>query len=331
MNHLDPAESRLRRVHLTLTAGLVGATIVTYVSALLLTWPELPATMATHFGINGVADELMPTPQAVAVQGLVVIGVPLTMMIVFGATRWWQSEYARSFSALLGGLSAGLGTLFVALLVAHEGIADPTLVTLSARTGLLAIGIGVLVALVARLVLPKPLPRGAPVRVEPLALAPTARASWFGRATVGKFALAALAGGLALMVLAAIVSNIWWLWLFVLLLVVLAFGMASFEVTIDGSGLSWRAALGVPRGHIDLAAIDGAAVIDVSPGDYGGIGLRLLAGRLGIITRAGPALLVSHAGRKFVGPVDDPAGAAALIEGLRAGRASRRPAGSARR
>lgn len=325
MTELEPAEARLRRAHLGLAAGVTAAAALTYLVTLLLSWSELPTTMATHFGLGGQPDRLMPTVPAVILQGLIVIGVPLSLLVVFSATRWWRGEFSRSFSAVLCGLSAGLSAMFVLLILKHRGVADPTLVTLGADTALTIFGVAVAVGAIVALSLPKPLPRAEPTAVEPLVLTPTTRTSWFGRASMNHLGLAVLTAGVIVLVIAALLSNLWWLWLIVALMIVLVLGMTSFDVKVDASGVTWRAALGAPSGHIDLAAIDGAAVVDVSPGDYGGLGLRALPGRLGIITRSGPALLVRHANRQFVATVDDPVGAAALIEGLRVGTASRPP------
>ena len=90
-----------------------------------------------------------------------------------------------------------------------------------------------------------------------------------------------------------------------------------FRVTVDRTGLTWRSALGVPRGHVPLAGVTGVSVVDVRPGDFGGYGIRSVPGATGLITRSGPALQVQRGTRRLVVTVDDPMGAASVLEGLR--------------
>lgn len=327
MTNLDEANARARRAHLTVAWGLTLASTSAYAITVLLTRDDLPAQLATHFGLDGRADQLMRTVPALAFQGAVVIGVPVLMLIVFGSLGWWRGEHARSFSGLLVGLSAGLTTLFVSLLLAHVGVADPLQVTLGG-SGLAALGVGVALGLLTSLVLPAPPPRSAPMPVTPLPLGAGDKASWFGRATMRPREQLILFGGVVIMMLAAVLTAIWWLWLVAVGMALLVVGLASFQVRVDAGGVDWRGSLGLPRGHIDLTAIEGAAVVAVELSDFGGIGVRAVPGKLGLVTRLGPALSVTHAGGEFVATVDDPYTAASLIEGLvRAGRASpQRPA-----
>lgn len=324
MTTAEPQAVRAKRAHLFVAWGLTAASAIVYLTSVALTWGELPARLATHFGVDGRPDEFMPTGAALAFQGAIVIGVPVLMLLVFSSLDWWRGAQARPYTGLLAGLSSGLTTLFVTQLMAHVGTADPTQVRLGA-TGAWALGVGLLVGTATALLLPKAPPRAQPAPVVPLRLADGDRASWFGRATMRQREQLVIVGAVVAMVLAAVLSGIWWLWLLVGLLALLALGLTSFRVVVDASGVSWRGNLGLPRGHIDLDVIERAAVVDVELSDFGGLGLRTLPGKLGVITRLGPALLVSHDGRQFVITVDDAHTAAALVEGLRAGRASRPP------
>ena len=101
------------------------------------------------------------------------------------------------------------------------------------------------------------------------------------------------------------------------LMVLLMLAILTFEVTIDARGLTWRGAMGFPRGSIGLEDVRQASVMEVSPGDFGGMGLRAMPGRLGIITRSGRALRVRHERGELVITVDDAGTAAGVLEGLR--------------
>lgn len=319
------AEATARRRHLLVTVGLTALTAIAYLAATFIAAPKLPAIMAIHFDIAGRPDGFMKTPTALLMQGVFVLGLPLALLLVFAAGRWWRGELARSMSATIVGLSASLTTLFVALTVAHIGVTDATEVSLSGATALLALAVGAGTALLAALVLPKPLPRQPSPPVAPMAISPTGRVSWFGKAHTGTMALAAIGLGIVVIVAAALATGVVWLWLLVALFVLLILGITSFDLTVDARGVTWRAALGLPRGRVKLSEITGVSVIEVSPGDFGGYGVRVVPGRLGLITRSGSALLVAHGKRELVVTVDDALTAASVLEGLR----GREAAGSA--
>lgn len=311
------AEATARRRHLSVTVGLTVLTSVVYAGVALMTAGRLPAVMATHFDLTGRPDGFMATTAALFVQGLFVLGVPLALLAVFSAGQWWRGELARSMSATIAGLSASLTTLFVTLTLAHVGVENADEVTLRAATALLALAAGVVVALLTALILPKPLPRLPAPPVTPMAIAPTDRVSWFGKAHTGPTALAAIGLGIVVIVAAALATGVVWLWLLVVLLVILILGITSFDLNVDARGVAWRAALGLPRGRVKLSEITDVSVIEVNPGDFGGYGVRVVPGRLGLITRSGSALLVAHGKRELVVTVDDAFTAASVLEGLR--------------
>lgn len=314
------AEAVAKRRHLsvTLTAAVLSALLYAFVA--LAAWGSLPESLATNFDASGQGNTLMPTPVALLLQFAVVLLVPGSLLAAFGASQWWRGEYARTVTSLMVGLSVGLAVLFALLTRAHVGVTDVTELSLSWQVPLLALGAGVASGLLSRLLLPPPILRPEPEAVVPVRLAPNQRVSWFGKARTAQLFTILLVAALLVVLAATLLTGIWWLWLIDLLLLLLLVGFSSFDVVIDSRGLRWRGALGFPRGAVALSDVTGVSLVDVVPGDFGGYGLRLLPGRLGLITRSGPALRVEHGEGELVITVDDAATAAGVLDGLRLGR-----------
>lgn len=320
---LTPEEARVRRAHVVVTAGILLACVLAYLLTVALTAGRLPDPLATHFGLDGRADGWMPLTFALVLQGLLVIGLPGLLLVMMAAGQWWRGGSARLSSSFVAGLCAGLTALFVHLVLLQRDLADAADARLSWTAFLWSLGAGLAVGLLARALLPADLPQPEPVAAEPLTVAPSDRVSWFGRAVPGRAVSILLGGSAVLMVVLAVVVQEWWLWLVALLMVLLVPASTVFRVTIDGTGLTWRSALGLPRGHLPLAEIIGATVVVLRPGDFGGYGLRSAPGATGLVTRSGEALSVSHRSprsdtdRRLVVTVDDALTAASVIEGLR--------------
>lgn len=316
--HLSEDERRVRRAHLLVCAALLVVSAVAYAGVVALVAGDLPGELAVHFGVDGVADGGMGRGVALVTFGLMAVGLPGLLLAVFAAGEWWRGASARSISALVSGLSAGLVALFVHLLWTQRGLEDTDGLQMSAWMLLWPLVVGVGVGLLAAALLPRPLPQPEPELVDPLVITPGDRVSWFGQARTSQPVLWLLLGGVLAVVLATLASGQWWLWLVALLMVLLVPAMSSFRVTIDRDGLRWRSALGVPRGHVPLAEVSAVSVVDVRPGDYGGYGIRSVPGATAVVTRSGPALQVSRGeGRRFVITVEDAAAAASVLEGLR--------------
>lgn len=308
-------ERRVARAHLTATILVTALSAVLLLSIMLLVAGDLPDRLATHFDVSGVPDDDMASAMAMGMFALVGIGLPALLIGIFATTQWWRGDGARAFSGLLAGLPVGLTTLFVGLVLANRGAAAPDEVRLSPWLMLLSALLAIAVGLVVAWVVPRGLPRPAPEAVTPVVLAPTERASWFGRVEMGRLPLLAMLGAVVVLGIATLVSGIWWLWLITALVALLMVAVTSFVVTVDGSGVTWRSAVGLPRGHIALDRITDAGVVDASPAEFGGYGLRMRPGALGLVTRSGSALQVTHGRRRFVATVDDAATGAGLLLG----------------
>lgn len=319
---LTHEEERVRRAHLRVGAGLLAVVAAAYLAVVALVAADLPDRLAVHFGTSGAADGWMDRTVALVSFGLVGLGLPVLLLAVFAAGQWWRGSSARATTAFVSGLCAGLVALFVLLLWSQRGLEGTADVRLDPATALWPLAVALVAGLLAAALLPRNLPQPEPAPVEPISVAPSDRVSWFGRASSSQTLMLVLLGGVLAVALATLLSGIWWLWLLVLLLLLLFPATTTFRVTVDRAGLTWRSALGVPRGHVPLADVDEVSVVDVRPGDFGGYGVRSVPGATAVVTRHGAALQVRRvSGRRFVITVEDPTAAAGVLEGLRRARA----------
>lgn len=325
---LTPQEQRVRTAHLGVCWAVLAVLAVVYLAVAVLVADDLPSQVPVHFGVDGVADGWLAPGIALVAFGLFGLGLPVLLLVVFAVGEWWRGSSARFTTALVCAVAVGLVALFAALLWSAAGGGGLTVLergpdgTAEVRmsAGLLlgplavAVGVGLLVAAL----LPAPLPQPEPQVAEPLPISPSDRVSWFGRARSAQPVILALLAGVLGVVFAVLVSGQWWLWLVVLLLLLLVPATTIFRVTVDGDGLTWRSALGIPRGRVALEDVADVSVVQVRPGDYGGYGVRSVPGATAIVTRHGPALRVAReAGRTFIITVDDAMAAASVLEGLR--------------
>lgn len=308
-------ERRVRRAHLGATTLVAALSAAALIVVILLAGDDLPDRLATHFDLSGTPNDDMARGPALALFALVGIGVPALLIALFGASQWWRGEWARPFAGFLAGFAVWLCALFAGLVLANRGVGSPEDVRLNPGLLLLGLVLGVLVGVVVALVVPRGLPPQEPVTVTPVTLTPTERASWFGRAQMGRLPLLALAASVVVLVVATLTSGIWWLWLIVALVALLVVSVSSFVVRVDASGVTWHSATGFPRGHLSMSEITDAAVIEAAPAEFGGFGLRMTPRGVGLITRRGVALQVARGTRRFVATVDDPATAAGLLLG----------------
>ena len=329
MTRTTAHEQQVRRAHLAVTIAITAASGLALALVILLSVGHLPDPMATHFDLSGAANDTMSRGVALALFVLVGVGLPALLIGVFAQTQWWRGGQARMIAGFLAGLPVALTVVFVGTILVNRGVGSPDRVTLSPWLFLLALGLAVLVGVVVGFVVPRGLPRESTESVTPVALSRDERASWFGRVQAGPLVILVLCAGVVALVIGALASGIWWLWLVVVGLALVSVATTNFVVRVDASGVTWRSALGFPRGHIALDKITGAGVVEVSPADFGGFGVRITPGVLGLIMRQGSALEVTHGKRRFVATVDDATTGAGLVLGyLQNGS---RPGGATRR
>lgn len=305
---------------------LLPIAITLVAAALVATWaPRLPDPVVTHWGSSGpdASGSLSSLVAPFAIYG----AISLTVCGLF-ALHTGRTSMVRRLTA---GTAMGLATLNAGLVLAAvhtqvgaattAEVADPgSRIMLAALLAIAAAGVGMASAGTdPRLPATAPLPADA-LRAELEAgaapvwqqtVAPSRRAQlWF---PVGVLTLVLMAAGLTA------ASGSWWAGALLLLpapLVLLL--LVPWHVRVGPDGLTARAGLGRPRQHIPADEVELAEVSEVSPfGDFGGWGLRIapdIHGTVGVVIRAGEAILVHRsAGRRFAVTVDDATTAVALL------------------
>lgn len=324
----DRPSTAVRRF--VLVAILLPA-VLTLVSIVvqLLALPQVPATIAVHWGPAGDADGFGPAGIQPLLTAVVGYGVPLLLALAClpGLRRGDRGPAYRLLGAMAAGISALAAVLFGWTLLAQRGLGDAADAP-SVLPGMLAALVAAAVVGVAAW-FAQPAETAHNVTAVPasgISLALGERAAWFGTTALGRTGCIVI--GAACVLVAGSALAVWFsgapvgialvLGGVALLLTILAFTTAVFHVRVDESGLTVVSPLGFPRFHVPLSDIRGVAVGDVSPlGEFGGYGIRSNVGAFGVVLRRGPALTVTRgSGRRFVVTVDDAARGGALLEAL---------------
>ena len=316
------ARARRRRRRTAGWTTLAGLAVLIGAAVTARSWrTELPDPIATHWGTDGTANGF--SSLNAVVRAMLIGG---TMLVLgFGAITFWlgQSAWTRRAGAA-GTIWSALfvSTLTLGSLSMQRGLADARDaggidgVLLLAILGSLVPAIIVAAAVAGDPHQPttEPIDRFAP-RVD---LAAGERVHWIGVAQSTTAMLVGLAA-VALVIALVALTHLWALLIVVLLLTTLVAVMSSVVVRIDEGGVTIRSSLGWPRTRIPLDEIVRADVTMVRPlRDFGGWGWRVgRAGRIGVVLRAGEALLVERTGdRSVVVTVDNAGVAAGLVNAL---------------
>ncbi|MFT2753932.1 DUF1648 domain-containing protein [Clavibacter sp. Sh2088] len=309
----------------TRVAVVAPAAVIALVlgAAALVLAPTLPGRIAVHFGFDGQPDGWdSPWPLLGIAGGLALLAVVSSVV----ALRARDLRTAATVLLIANLLAGSFATAWIAL-AASATTGDGTF---PGWWGVVLVGVGAAAAAIPVAALVR---RAGPVPahdVPPLAVAATARVAWRARTGSAWFAgigavVVVLAGVAAASTSAdgagtAALSGIP---LLVAGLAMLA--LARVEVTVDRRGLrvtsSWTR---IPIMRVPLTRIESAGWEDVSPGQWGGWGLRISGRGVAYVTRSGPGLVVQlHGGRaRLVTVADADRGAAvltALVDGRRAG------------
>ena len=312
-------DSRVLLIALVLPIALAAVAL-----GVVFAWlPQLPPTVAVHWGVHG-ADGFAPRSTLPVLLAVVGFGLPvllggvavLTVRPTFGFGQKLLAASSLATTVLMTVVLLGITAL-------QHGLDDARHAPGILPVLILGFASAIVVGVGAWFVLPKwsrvsPSWRAA----APLTLAANERAVWLGSARFPVWMIAAI---LAPTILVAAVSS--WVvaqrgglaWLLLMLPVVMFVAVLSstdWRVRVDAGGLRVRSILGFPRWTIPAADVAEAGTTSVAPlAEFGGWGLRWAGrGRIGIITRNGPALEVRRRdGSSLVITVDDAESAAALL------------------
>lgn len=292
--------------------------------------PELPTTVAIHWGFDGVdgVGPLWTIPVLLVAVGAGVPGILYAVLAAAGGRGEFLLMHkllavaALAVSALI--VTIGAGSLWL-----QRGLRSAW----DAGDIAPVVGIAVAVALVSGLIgwlaLPAATPLAQTARVEasPLVVGEGERLAWIGgtrlsrplaAAVVAAVLLAALAVGTAVVASGGAFAA---LLVIPVLLLLAVLATLHFTVRVDHRGLTVTGGIGVPRFRVPLDVIERISVVQVNPlGEFGGIGIRLgLDGRFGIVLRRGSALQVERrGGRTFLVTCDDTETAARVLATLHA-------------
>jgi hypothetical protein len=310
--------------------GLILPILIAVVGAVVaISWlPELPQTVAIHWGTDGADGYGSPWSLILIPVGITVVftaATEFTIRSVRGQRGTTNNEKilvaTRSFLSVL--LTAGtLGSLAV-----QRGLTDPSQAPDIAAPMIVGAVGGIALAAAVWFILPaaEPLAFDDEPEAEPLELAPTERVYWERTIHIAGPVILLIVGALVVAVGAAVLSAMGSTSGFpfalgtALFVAVLSVGMSFWRVRADRRGFVVRAALGWPRVTIPNDEITEVRVIEVNPtADFGGWGWRWAPGRrTGIVMRRGPGIEVTRAdGRRLVVTVDDAEQGASVVATL---------------
>lgn len=300
---------------LAATASIIG---------MLLT-PDLPETLATHWGFDGTVDRVDGLGSYI---GIVVALVPgFTIGVLGFSITPLRTGSSRLFARSVVGITTWFG-VFVSLSMflgvqTQRGVTDVEALPLSTLLAPLGIGFlaGIAAAVVTVLLVPKvPNTKRPSVPATTLDLAEGEIAYWASTVRSPKGTIAIPIGSVLLIVVLFTLLNLP-IWLTALVSLVLASlaTMLAWHVVVDRRGLSVTGLLGFPRFHIPLGNVAGATVTHVNAfTEFGGWGVRVgRRGDWGVVVRTGEAIEVERRhGAPFVVTVDDAATGAGLLTSL---------------
>jgi hypothetical protein len=310
------------RILLLITVPALVAAAASIVGMLLL--PDLPETLAVHWGVDGTVDRTDGLGSYIAIVAILVPAFSLAVAgfsiapLRHGASRL----YARTVVAISVWFGVFISLSMFLSVQAQRGVTDPLTVQLSGVGRGLVIGViaATVLAVLAVLLTPRlPLTEGLGGEVASTPLGAGEKVYWsrLARSPRGVIAIPIVViVGLA--VLFTIVGLPIWATLVVDLVLASLMTTLSWRVVVDQRGLTVTGLFGFPRFHVPLESVVAAAAIDVTAlGQYGGWGVRFGRTGWGVITRSGSAIEVQRStGANFVVTVDDAETAAGLLTGL---------------
>lgn len=282
--------------------------------------PELPDRIAMHWNSFGEPDQWTAPWVAPVLTATLGLGVPalLTIPVIVLHRSGMRSVPRRLAATVSAATTTAVAYLTAATLVSQT---DDGTAPVGSLLGIAA-AVFVSVGLAAWAVLPPDAERAAG-STAPLAVTPDERVGWLSTEVIDR-RLAALivvcaATPLAVLMVAGVrdpAASLLTPSVVALIAVLLVAATATgYHVRIDQRGLTVRSILGFPRFRVassDVASVDAMPVSAV--GEFGGYGIRLRKGALGVILRNGPAMEVTRRnGRRFVVSIRNAETAAAVL------------------
>ena len=269
---------------------------------------ELPDPVAIHWGGYGQADGAASLDGMIRVTtGLGLAG--LLLMLVVGAALLPRPRLLRGWMTGLAPVVAIAPASLLLTLLPNRGVPSWQEARIAGWEIALAIVLPGLVAGVAWFAAARPprastvgpgIAEGAPIAVsrEPYAERQIMRVGlWFAVATLVFTAALAVPLAAALLAVGALVAGvIGWL--------------SVYSYRVDDAGLTLRVGpVGPMRRAVPVTEIEGAAVVHMSPGEWGGWGYRTNGRDWAVVLRSGPGARVALAGRRSLSLTsDDPEG-----------------------
>ncbi|MFT2750856.1 DUF1648 domain-containing protein [Clavibacter sp. Sh2036] len=305
------------RVAVVAPAAVIA--LVLGVAAVLLA-PELPARIAVHFAADGSPDGWSsPWPMLAAALGLALLGTALAV----AALRVRDRRTAATVLLVVNLLAGSLATGWIGIAMAGS-VGDGTF---PMWWSVVFLGVGALAAAIPLIVLVR---HASPVPahdVPALPVTATARIAWRAHAGSAWFAgigaavvVTGIVAGISTSGIDAGTAALSSIPLVVSGLAVLV--LARVDVTVDARGFrvtsSWTR---IPVMRVPLDRIESGGWEDVSPGEWGGWGLRLSGRGVAYVTRSGSGLVVRlRGGRARLVTVADAHQGAAVLGALLAAR-----------
>jgi len=315
--------STLVRILLLIAVPPVVAATASIVGMLLT--PDLPETLATHWGVDGSVDQTGGLGSYIGVVAGIVLG--FTAGAIGFSVAPLRTGTSRLFVRSVIGITTWLG-VFISLSM-YLGVQTQRNVTdveaLPSSTLLAPLGIGfavaVLVAALFVLLAPRvPNTRGPSAVASSLDLADGELAYWAGTARPSRAFIAVPIGSvLFIVVLFTVVGLPVWLTVLVSLVLASLATMLAWHVVVDRRGLTATGLFGFPRFHIPIENVASATVTQVNAfKEFGGWGVRVgRRGDWGVVVRTGEAIEVERRhGAPFVVTVDDAQTGAGLLTSL---------------
>ncbi|MFC8599406.1 DUF1648 domain-containing protein [Isoptericola sp. NPDC057191] len=317
----DPAPETWRALARRTMGWATAAGAALALAAVVIAWTwldELPAQVASHWSGAGAPDGFTAPRGYILVFAALAAGLLVLFWLIgtVAGSAASTRRLAAGGSVWSGGMAGGA---LLTTLAPQRGLTDVSQVTDPGWVTALVLLLPLVPAVLAAALAPgdAPLPAtGAVADDAPrTTLRDGERAVWLRRATGGPGLAVGMAAILVTAALAVALAT-WALLAIPVLLAGLFAAMFAFTVRVDGSGLTVRSVLGWPGTRVPADEVLAASVVEVRPfAEFGGWGWRVgRGGRVGVVLRAGEALLVERTGgRSLVVTIDDAATGAALL------------------